>query len=234
MNIKMRINKTHFKEWDKIKWARYYDKCLVCWLTESKHKWNWKCVKCRDLQRANDPKRIETKRKARLKRNNKNMDYLLNYQKQNRLKKSILKELNKIWFEKLLNLSIKQIIDFKINWIHIKEIFNLFNEKPENWYHFYEKRFFRQFLYRIFNKTPELTSKDKLENLELLNDKQKVLVNKFFESEQNKINFKIKSFFTLEDVYFYYLNIWDYNEENPEILLIPKSVIKKETNLIYY
>ena len=59
--------KTLFIQGWKYKWSYKYDHCIKCLWVQYKHKWNWLCTSCRDKERANDPKRIETRRKAWLK-----------------------------------------------------------------------------------------------------------------------------------------------------------------------
>lgn len=150
------------------------------------------------------------------------------------MREQILDELNKLWYDYLINEKMKVILKMKILWKWLKEIYEIFDFKTTNWEYYYVKRNFDRFLKKVFDIKEELYYKDKLKNSDRLNEKQKKLVDEFLEDKQNNSNFKIKKYFTLEDVYFWFINRWDYNEENAEILLIPKTLIKKETNLIYY
>ena len=150
------------------------------------------------------------------------------------MREQILDELNKLWYDYLINEKMKVILKIKILWKWLKEIYEIFDFKTTNWEHYYAKRTFDRFLKQVFNIKEELYYKDELKNSDRLNEKQKKLVDEFLEDKQNNSNFEIKKYFTLEDGYFWFLNRWDYNEENAEILLIPKTLIKKETNLIYY
>ena len=150
------------------------------------------------------------------------------------MREQILDELNKLWYDYLINEKMKVILKIKILWKWLKEIYEIFDFKTTNWEHYYVKRTFDRFLKKVFDIKEELNYKDELKNSDRLNEKQKKLVDDFLKNEQNNFNFEIKKYFTLEDVYFWFINQWDYNEENAETLLIPKSLIKKETNLIYY
>lgn len=150
------------------------------------------------------------------------------------MREQILDELNKLWYNYLINERMKVILKMKICWKWLKEIYEIFDFKTTNWEHHYVKRTFDRFLKKVFDIKEELNYKDKLIDLSLLNENQTNLVKEFLKDNQNEKNFKIKKYFTLEDVYFWFINQWDYNEENGEVLLIPKSLIKKETNLIYY
>lgn len=55
---------TLFIQWGKYKWACKYDHCIECLWVSFKHKWKWLCTSCWDKKRANDPNRIETRKKA--------------------------------------------------------------------------------------------------------------------------------------------------------------------------
>lgn len=55
---------TLFIQAEKYKWSYKFDHCQQCKTCNFKHKGRWLCTSCWDKERANNPKRIEVRKKA--------------------------------------------------------------------------------------------------------------------------------------------------------------------------
>lgn len=128
------ITKTFFIEWGIYKWARKYEKCIVCGTCNFKFKWKWYCVSCWDKKRWRTQKRKESKKKSQKKyalNNEKLLKYKKNWEKedykQNREAKCLLAKIyrmRKKWI-KLLQIN----INWKIRYLPYESMI----EKPNNW-----------------------------------------------------------------------------------------------------
>ena len=73
----------------------------------------------------------------------------------------------------------------------------------------------------------QYTTKIEIKDINILNEKQKILIKEFFSYFVNQNNYNIKKYFTLEDIYLYFQNMDLKNiDEIWAILLIPETYYK--------
>lgn len=146
-------------------------------------------------------------------------------------KEEVVSFLNNIWIIELLDMPMKDIKNISYKWVKMNWLMEICWLKSRTWY---EKTHFNKLILVLLWIEKPLEYKDKLENFDKLNKKQKELCKIFFNESKNQNNFKIKWYFTLEDVYYHFLNMWDFDEKKAHILLIPKTRIKKNEATLYY